>query len=277
MNNSNSILLFIDTNVLLDFYRERKSDISLKFLTKIEELIDYLIIGSQIEMEYKKNRQIVILESLGKFSTPDWGKLTTPALVSELQVTASLKKSQEIINNQQKKISEKIKNILEKPGTHDEVYKVLQRIFKKSTPYNLNRSSKIRFEIRRLARKRFCLGYPPRKKGDNSIGDAINWEWIIHCSIKSGKDIIIVSRDGDYGAIYKDKSFLNDWLKQEFKERVSRKRKIILTAKLSEAFKLMNEQVTQEMEQAEVDILENHIINSCTPNKPASPDRLPGG
>ncbi|CAA0107347.1 hypothetical protein [Zhongshania aliphaticivorans] len=29
-------LLFIDTNILLDFYRDRKSDISLKFLEQIE-------------------------------------------------------------------------------------------------------------------------------------------------------------------------------------------------------------------------------------------------
>lgn len=248
-------LLFIDTNILLDFYRERKSDVSMRFLEQMEARKDRLILGSQVEMEYKKNRQIVILESLGKFGTPDWGKLTTPALVSEIQAAEMIKKSQKEITKQQKLISDKIQKILEIPGTHDEVYKVLQRIFKNSSPYNLNRESRLRFGIRRLARKRFCLGYPPRKKNDNSIGDAVNWEWIIQCAINSGKDIVIVSRDGDYGASYKDKWYINDWLLQEFKQRVSQKRKILLTGKLSEALKIVHATVTAEMEAAEEGII----------------------
>ncbi len=254
-------LLFIDTNILLDFYRDRKSDVSMRFLEQIEKIKDRLILGSQVEMEYKKNRQHVILESLGKFGTPDWGKLTTPALVSESQAAAMIKKSQREITKQQKLISEKIRNILEKPGTHDEVYKVLQRIFKHSSAWNLNRDSKRRFAIRRLARKRFCLGYPPKKKGDNSIGDAINWEWIVQCAIDSGKHIIIVSRDGDYGITYDDSWYLNDWLHQEFKQRVSPRRKIMLTGKLSEALKIVKAQVTEEMEAAE----QESIVQNATP------------
>src|SRR6185312_7915028 len=57
-------LLFIDTNILLDFYRIRKSDISLKYLKEIEDNLDKLILTSQVEMEFRKNRQIVILEAL---------------------------------------------------------------------------------------------------------------------------------------------------------------------------------------------------------------------
>lgn len=252
-------LLFIDTNILLDFYRERKSDVSIKFLEQMEAVKDRLILGSQVEMEYKKNRQIVILESLGKFGTPDWGKLTTPALVSETQAAEMIKKNQKEITKQQKVISEKIQKILENPGTHDEVYKVLQRIFKHKSSFNLNRESKLRFGIRRLARKRFCLGYPPRKKSDNSIGDAVNWEWIIQCAIDSGKDIVIVSRDGDYGTSFKEKWYLNDWLFQEFKQRVSQKRKILLTGKLSEALKIVNATVTAEMVQAEKEIIQSTL------------------
>jgi hypothetical protein len=63
------------------------------------------------------------------------------------------------------------------------------------------------------------------KKGDNSIGDAINWEWIVKCAEQSGKAIIVVSRDTDYGTHYENDSFLDDWLHKEFKERISRKRK----------------------------------------------------
>lgn len=256
--NQMDALLFIDTNILLDFYRERKSDVSMEFLKQIEACKDRLILSSQIEMEYKKNRQAVILDSLGKFGTPDWGKLTTPALVSEKKAVEMIKKSQDEIKKQQKVISEKIQRILEKPATQDEVYKVLNRVFGHSSEYNLNRDSNRRFGIRRLARKRFCLGYPPKKKADNSFGDAINWEWIVQCAIDSRKDIVIVSRDGDYGVTYKDKWYLNDWLLQEFKQRVSQKRKILLTGKLSEALKIVHATVTAEMEEAEKSLIKEH-------------------
>jgi len=85
-------LLFVDTNVLLDFYRIRKTDISLKYLEQLEACQDRLIIGSQVEMEYKKNRQRVIVESLTNFGTPDWGKLTGPALVADLQAMKMIEK-----------------------------------------------------------------------------------------------------------------------------------------------------------------------------------------
>jgi hypothetical protein len=249
-------LLFVDTNIMLDFYRIRKSDISLKYLEQLEACKKRLIIGSQVEMEYKKNRQKVILESLKQYSTPDWNKLSTPALVSGLQASKMIEKKQKEINTQHKKVNYKIQKILHNPAQNDPVYKVLQRIFKTKSVYNLNREDEKKNTIRELAQKRFILGYPPRKNTDTSIGDAVNWEWIIQCAIDSGKNIVIVTRDEDYGIIYKDKSYLNDWLLQEFKERVSQKRKIILTSKLSKGLKTISAAVTIAMERAENELIE---------------------
>ena len=257
-------LLFIDTNILLDFYRDRKSDISMKFLEQIEACKDRIILGSQVEMEYKKNGQHVILESLGKFGSPDWGKLSAPALVSETQAASMIEKHRKELVKQQKIVTGKIQNILEEPATQDDVYKVLQRVFKHKSPYNLDRQHKRRFGIRRLARKRFFLGYPPRKKNDTSYGDSINWEWIVQCSIDSGKDIVIVTRDSDYGVVYKNKSYINDWLLQEFKQRVSQKRKLKLTASLSEGLKIVHAKVTREMEEAEQLLLSDRLSHFGT-------------
>jgi PIN domain len=252
-------LLFVDTNILLDFYRIQKSDISMKYLEQLEVYKDRLIIGSQIEMEYKKNRQKVIVESLTQFSTPDWGKLSTPALVAGLQASKMIEKRRKEITEQYKIVNTKIKKILTDPSQNDPVFQALQRLFKSNSPYNLNRVSKKRFAIRRLARKRFCLGYPPRKSNDTSIGDAVNWEWIVQCATDSGKDIVIVTRDNDYGVTYDDQSYLNDWLKQEFKQRVSQRRKIYLTHKLSEGLKIIHAAVTEEMEKAEQQLIESQI------------------
>lgn len=248
-------LLFVDTNVLLDFYRIRKSDISTKYLEQLEACRDRLIIGSQIEMEYKKNRQRVIVDSLTNFGTPDWGKLTAPALVADLQAVKMVEKKKNELMAQKSKVNEKIQNVLSDPIHHDPVYQCLQRLFKNDSQFNLSRDKKQRFSIRRLARKRFILGYPPRKQADTSIGDAVNWEWIVQCSIDSAKHVVIVTRDTDYGAMYDGQSYLNDWLKQEFSERVSKKRKVILTDKLSQGLKIVHAAVTKEMEEEEERLL----------------------
>lgn len=244
-------LLFVDTNVLLDFYRIRKTDISTKYLEQLEACKDRLIIGSQVEMEYKKNRQRVIVESLNNFNSLDFGKLAAPALVANLQATKMVEKKKRELMSQHKKINTKIQSILSNPTRHDHVYQTLQRIFKTDSQFNLSREKKERFSIRNLAKKRFVLGCPPRKQGDTSIGDAINWEWIVHCSKESGKHVVIVTRDNDFGAIYGGQSYLNDWLKQEFSERVSKKRKIILTDKLSAGLKIVHASVTKKMEEEE--------------------------
>ena len=83
------------------------------------------------------------------------------------------------------------------------------------------------------------------------MGDAINWEWMIYVSEKTGADLCIVSRDSDYGVQYDGEMFLNDWLRDEFKDRVSRKRKIFLYSKLTEALKTMKVEVTTPQEEEE--------------------------
>src|SRR5207249_218461 len=70
-----------------------------------------------------------------------------------------------------------------------------------------------------------------------------------------GKDIIIVSRDSDYGCNYDRQFHLNDWLRLEFKERISRKRRIVLTERLAEAFKLVAVSVSREAEEEEKTIV----------------------
>lgn len=247
--------IFIDTNILLDFYRIRRTDISMKYLEEIEKHKDIIISSSQVEMEYKKHRQSAILESIGEVKKINNVNLSVPAIISDAKAVEMIKKSKKEIDDQQKKLKERIEKILTNPGVNDPVYKILQKIFVHKSPINLNRENKQRFTIRRLALKRFTLGYPPRKSNDNSIGDAINWEWVINCAENSKKHIIIVTRDTDFGAIHENESFLNDWLKQEFRQRISQQRKLVLTDKLSKAFRLVEIPVTKEMIEEEENII----------------------
>jgi hypothetical protein len=137
--------------------------------------------------------------------------------------------------------------ILKDPLRQDRVFQALIRIFKHKSPFNLREGHEKTLSIRGRARKRFLLGYPPRKSADYSIGDAINWEWIIHCALEAEQkpDILIVSRDTDFGMLCGADAVLNDWLKREFQERVSKKRKIELTNKLTLALEKLDEHVPQ--------------------------------
>ncbi len=248
-------LIFVDTNIFLDFYRVHGVGKPLELLNLIGKHKDILITGSQVEMEYKKNRQRVILEALNALKTPDWNGLKVPAFLDDAKPAQLISKNKKIINTQQEKLKKRIASILEMPNRSDPVFKALSQVFKRDSEYNLARDKEIRFKIRNLARKRFCLGYPPRKNNDTSIGDALNWEWIIHCAEISGKDIVIVSRDSDYGVEYDKKYFLNDWLRLEFSERIGRRRKIVLTNKLAEAFNKVAIRVSAQAKRKEEELV----------------------
>src|SRR5262249_40992388 len=146
------------------------------------------------------NRQTVILESHTALKSPD--SITAPAFLSEAKDTKALQSNISGAVKRVEAMKKRIRRLLVKPTVHDPVYKVVQRMFTDQTPFNLTREEKVRYTIRRLAFKRFILGYPPRKKADTSIGDAINWEWIIMCAEKGKCNVIIVSRDSDYGVTF---------------------------------------------------------------------------
>ena len=256
-------LIFIDTNILLDFYRIRRGDVGLSLLERFDNHHGEIITGSQVEMEFKRNRQIEIIRQLSDFKKGSSGNSSLPAILSETQLGKTYKKKQKDLEEHEKKIKEKIEKILHDPTHNDLVYRCFQRLFKSNTPYNLNRENTQRYSIRRLARKRFSLGYPPRKPNDTSMGDAVNWEWMINCCLAANKDLVIVSRDTDYGISHGKDVFLNDWLRQEFKERVGRLKKAVLTDKLTVAFRYLNVGIT-DSEAEEEDYLVKSFVSTTT-------------
>ena len=162
-------LVFIDTNIMLDFYRVRHKGAKLSLLNLIEKNIGKIITSEQVEMEYKKNRQKVILQSLKELKSPKWNTLTTPAFLGRNLTAQSIGKSPKEIEKKIKIIKKRMLNVLNNPKRDDPIYQTTQKLFKAKEPYNLSRDKKIRNRIRRLARKRWILGYPPRKKQDNSM------------------------------------------------------------------------------------------------------------
>ena len=233
-----SALVFIDTNILLDFYRYPRGSAILPVLEHIDKNHDKIITSTQVEMEYKKNRQKVIVASMTEMKGPKWDSYKLPVILSGAQAAKSIETDRKDIDKQTIILLRKIESILRNPSRNDDVYKTAKRLFGASTDLNLKRPDTRRFTIRNLARKRFVLGYPPRKDSDVSIGDAINWEWLVYCAKDKNQDVVIVSRDTDYGCRFGGEMIINDWLAQEFKDRVNIRRKVTLTDKLMEGFKL---------------------------------------
>ena len=171
-------LLFIDTNIYLDFYRIR-NEVKAPFLEHLEGIKDTLIVTDQVEMEFKKNRQSAILEGMKELKPPE--RINLPGVLTNDKSSNALENDQNKIKERIRKLRSRLDHVLENPVRYDKVYQVLQRLFSKKQVIDLFRKHKKRYEVRELAQKRFILGYPRRKKSDTSIGDAINWEWLISC------------------------------------------------------------------------------------------------
>ena len=196
-------------------------------------------------MEFKKNRPRVIAKSLADFKSPNWGGLQLPAYLASSHQASDLSTGRTQINALIKTLKKHVPMVFKKPTQHDPVYQVAQRLFKANTPYGLSLSKeKEQKKVFRLAWRRFLLGYPPRKADDTSIGDAVNWEWVVDCAKRANADVVIVSRDSDYGVRLEGDVYINDWLAQEFKERVSKN--VTLTDKLSDGLKRVSIKVTRK-------------------------------
>jgi PIN domain len=245
-------LLFVDTNIWLDFYRVR-NDAAIKLLDHVEAVKNDVIVTYQVECEFKKNRQAVIFESYNALKIDT--NVGRPALFADAQASTHIVKGLERAKKGVAELKNRLSKILENPTQHDKVYQIAQRVFHKNDSLVLTRDNPERRGLRHRARTRFSHGLPPRKKNDTSMGDAFNWEWIVLCAIRENAEVVIVSRDADYGLTFNGKSYVNDHLRHEFSDRVSKKRGLYLYDNLSVALKKhFDVQVTTEEEKAEMEI-----------------------
>ena len=250
-------LLFVDANIWLDFYRAR-NEAGLTLLRHAEEISDKIIVTYQLESEFKRNRQAVILEAMKELKPPQ--QIPRPGIFSDAQATRVMAKSMKEVEKRVTKLRTQLSRALDNPAMYDPVYQTCQRIFHRDgSQIVLKHEDKIRHLIRRRAFRRFLHGCRPRKKSDTSIGDAFNWEWMIYCAEKNVAELVIVSRDLDYGVSFEGKNYVNDDLRQEFSDRVSKKRKLLLYEKLSDALKHFERPVTPQEQEAESEIVSSAI------------------
>lgn len=260
-------LIFVDTNIMLDFYRKPGENAE-RQIASLRKHLNSIIVTEQVKMEFLNNRQKAISDMLEQMAAPKTAPL--PMILSGSRSGKALTKAMGEAVKRHREAKKRAELILAEPRRYDPVFRGLNRIFSHKGPLNLKRPNEQRFELREMAEKRFSLGYPPRKNKDTSLGDALNWEWLIRCAQATDRaNILIVSRDSDYGLQQGEEAILNDWLKAEFEARVRPTRKIELTPRLTVALKKLAEVVTPEDEAVETAVLDyrnwmNRSLSSIT-------------
>jgi PIN domain len=259
-------LLFVDANIWLDFYRVR-NDTGLRLLEHTEALKDRLIVTYQLESEYKRNRQAALFEGMQELKAPP--QIPRPGIFSDAAAAKIMARNVKEAEKRVKKLRDRVLKALRDPAAHDPVYQSCQRLFQKTDDLTLRRDNPTKRIIRRRAFRRFLHGSPPRKRNDTSIGDAINWEWMVHCATEKKAGLVIVTRDSDYGLTIEKESYINDALRQEFSERVSQKRPLRLFSRLSDALKLFDVAVTAQEEESESELVSRgpFLTNELSPSR----------
>jgi arsenate reductase-like glutaredoxin family protein len=182
--------VFIDANILLDIYQLSGPD--LEELRKLIKMVEtdhaQLLISSQVEDEFWRNRERVIADAMKRFKE---SKATAhiPNIMRDYPETKELRGAVEKVNAVVRQLHDKATAEIENDSLKaDQVIKELFSTFSigQITPDMIER-----------ARLRADLGNPPGKK--SSIGDAINWEWLLSQEMDFwGDELILISADGDF-------------------------------------------------------------------------------
>ena len=159
-------LIFVDTNIFLDFYRQG-GESAARQLEALDRHQECIITCDQVLMEFLNNRQAAIVAGINQIKKPT--NAFIPSVIADAQAVRMLAKHVKDAEKKFTDIQSKFEGILREPDRNDKVYKTVTRMFANGSTFNLCRPNNKRYEIRELARKRFDLGYPPRKKSDNSI------------------------------------------------------------------------------------------------------------
>jgi predicted nucleic acid-binding protein len=178
--------VFVDTNVLLSLYHLSGPDLDeLKKIVKLSEngQIDILL-PQQVADEFWRNRERVIKDALDTFAKTK-SQYFLPNIVRANSKANELKKASDLVNSLAKTLREEA----------DETIRTQSLAADKIIESLLANCQTIDEKVIKKAQLRKQIGNPPGKA--DSLGDAINWEWLLSKADRYD-DLIIISADGDF-------------------------------------------------------------------------------
>ncbi len=182
--------VFIDTNILLDIYHLSGPD--LEELRKLKRMVEkekvQLLVSTQVVDEFWRNRERVIADAMKTFRQskaaakipniiriyPEAKQLTTAVNGVNEMIKALANKATADIENDALKADEVVGELFAAVSVGD----ITEEMFAR-------------------AQRRVAVGNPPGKA--NSLGDALNWEWLLEQEIDFWDDeLVLISSDGDF-------------------------------------------------------------------------------
>lgn len=229
--------IFIDTNVILDFYRINNKNSINEILKEIKKYKKYFISTKQSQDEFLRNRDKTIVDFIEELKKQNYN-VHVNNVIATLNSYTEYHDSIIKANNNTKKIINEMNELIENPNI-DLIYKIY---------LDLNEIAYSRTnELIERAQKRKIIGNPPTSKKE-TCGDEIIWETLLeYCN----EDLIIVSRDSTFSTNY-------NFLKDEFKKDKNRTLKVVDS--ITKAIELNEEHPPKELQLVESDlILESNL------------------
>jgi len=199
--------LFIDTNVLLNFYSYAEDD-----LDQLEQLIAEigedrlrLHLPQQVVNELARNRETKL-----KLASDQFRKEALPSAVPRhMQAYAQHLQYVEAVESA-RKLRDQLVSLAAADASNQTLKTdvLMRELFEKASRYAEDN------EVYARALQRMQKGNPPGKAG--SVGDQYNWEVLLE--EVSGPDLYIVSKDGDYTSLL-NKQRPHPSLEAEWRER----------------------------------------------------------
>lgn len=229
--------IFIDTNIILDFYRINNKNSINEILKEIKRYKKYFVSTKQSQDEFLRNRDRTIADFIEEIKKQNY-KVHTNNVIATLDSYMEYHDSIIKANNDTKKIIEELNKLIENPDI-DLIYKIYLDL--NETAYDRTN------EIIERAQRRKIIGNPPTSKKE-TCGDEIIWETLLECC---DDDLIIVSRDSTFNTNY-------NFLKGEFRKYKNRTLKVVDS--ITKAIELNQENPPKELELVESDlILESNL------------------
>lgn len=224
-------MIFIDANIYLEFFKSSQAELK-KLLPVLESLKDNIYVTQQIADEVSRNKVKVASDNLRNYVNnykpprvrlPEHLEEGDEKLVEDWNKTSSKLTSD--YSASEKALSAVTEHLLDKIMKSEDAASIsLEKLFDtaiKPTQQNIL-NAKYRKE----------LGNPPGKATD-PVGDELSWEQLLE-TYNGESPLWIVSADNDYSSSINKKRFLNAFLFNELKQKISREPVIYIFDSLAE-------------------------------------------
>lgn len=224
--------IFIDTNIILNFYRINNKDSINAILGAIKKYKKYFISTKQSQDEFLRNRDRTMKDFIEELKKQNY-KAHSNSVIATLDTYNEYYDSIIKANKSTRNIIDEMTKLIENPEI-DSIYKIYLDL------------SKIAYDrtndIIEKAKRRKIIGNPPTSRKD-TCGDEIIWETLLeYCN----ENLIIISKDSTFNDNY-------NFLKDEFYRIKNKKLKVVDS--ITKAIELNNENPPKELELIESDLI----------------------